>query len=376
MQINAHIDVPFEHRLRFTRDVFAPHNAVLRELMEGEEIEPRKIVFIDAGLDASQPQLQRQIRRWFDRDELATITAVPGGEAAKNTPSLWQDVARQIAGAGIDRHSFVIAVGGGAVLDAVGFAAATVHRGVRLIRVCSTTLSQSDSGVGVKSGVNLAGKKNMLGAFAVPWAVINDFDLLHTLDEVNWRAGFSEAVKVALIKDAAFFDDLCDRAGAIAQRDMACAEPVIRRSAELHFRHIVEGGDPFELGSSRPLDLGHWSAHRLEQLSKFALGHGEAVAIGVAIDVVYATSIGLLRDDDARRVVRCLADLGFVLSHEVLADSRAVMEGLEEFREHLGGPLTLILPAGIGRTATVHTVDEHRMVDAIQRVADGALTAI
>ena len=123
-------------------------------------------------------------------------------------------VHRAIHEYGIDRHAYVLAVGGGALLDMVGYAAATAHRGVRLVRVPTTVLSQNDSGIGVKNSVNAFGKKNFLGTFAPPFAVFNDFTFLTTLSDRDWRAGISEAIKVALLKDATFFAFLEEHATA------------------------------------------------------------------------------------------------------------------------------------------------------------------
>lgn len=375
MQNDRKISVDFRHRLRTTRRVFEGHNPLLGGLLDDGQESPRVMLFFDRGLADAQPALIADANRWFG-EMLVGCETVPGGERCKNDPRLYLSVARRVAEAGLDRQSYVVVVGGGAVLDLVGFAAATVHRGIRLVRICSTTLSQADSGVGVKNGINLDGVKNMLGAFAVPWAVINDTDMLTTLDARNWRSGFSEAVKVALIKDRKLFERIERDAGAIASRDLRAAEPIIERSAELHLDHIAAGGDPFELGSARPLDMGHWSAHKLEATTGFELLHGEAVAIGLAVDTVYSARLGLIARDAARRTIACLEALGFDLAHPALDDTAAMLEGLEQFREHLGGPLTLILPAGIGATATVHDVDQQLMIDAIRRVADGARSAV
>ena len=157
--------------------------------------------------------------------------------------------------AGLDRRSYVVVIGGGAVLDAVGFAAAIAHRGIRLVRLPTTTLAQADSGVGVKNAVNLFGKKNWIGSFAVPWAVLNDTSLLATLPDRDFIAGFSEAVKVSLLKDPAFFDTICRDAPLIRRRDMAATLPVIRASAEWHRDHITKGGDPFEAQRSAAAGL-------------------------------------------------------------------------------------------------------------------------
>src|SRR2546427_7436395 len=138
-----------------------------------------------------------------------------GGERVKNSYFHVSEIHSQIDRYHIDRHSYVIAVGGGAILDMVGLAAATAHRGLRHVRIPTTTLSQDDSGVGVKNGINAFGKKNFIGAFAPPFAVINDFELLSSLSPRDKRAGYIEAIKVALIRDANFFELIERQAGAL-----------------------------------------------------------------------------------------------------------------------------------------------------------------
>ena len=297
------------------------------------------------------------------------VRLVPGGEAVKNDPAHLERILRAINDADLDRRSYMVVIGGGAVLDAVGFAAAIAHRGIRLIRLPTTTLAQADSGVGVKSAINFFGKKNWLGAFAAPWAVINDTALLLTLPDREFIGGFSEAVKVALLKSPEVFARLCRDASKIRDRDMAAALPMIRASVEFHLAHITEGGDPFESREARPLDFGHWSAHKLEPMSGFSLRHGEAVAIGVAIDAMYsALALGLPRAD-ADRVLRCLAEMGFPLDHPCLRDTEALFAGLEEFRQHLGGRLTITMLRAVGDPVEVHEIDDARMREAIGLVS-------
>ena len=125
-------------------------------------------------------------------------------------------------------------------------------------------------------------------------------------------------------------------------------EELVHRCAALHLDHITRGGDPFELGSARPLDFGHWSAHRLESLSRHRLRHGEAVAVGIALDCAYSRLSGLLDEADLERVLALLQALGLDLWVPELARTAAVVEGLDEFREHLGGRLTITLLRGIG----------------------------
>src|SRR5690606_4062586 len=245
-------------------------------------------------------------------------------------------------------HSYVIGIGGGAALDLVGYAAATTHRGIRHIRVPTTVLAQNDSGVGVKNGINAFGMKNMLGTFVPPHAVLNDSAFIHVLPGRDKRAGMAEAVKVALIRDRPFFEWLEEKAEALALFASEPLDKLIRHCALLHMRQIAHGGDPFERGSVRPLDFGHWAAHKLEALSAYELRHGEAVAIGVALDTRYSVLAGLLPEGDDRRVRALLERLGFDLWHDACDargpdGRRSLLAGLEEFREHLGGELTVTL---------------------------------
>jgi len=263
----------------------------------------------------------------------------------------------------------VMAIGGGAVLDAVGYAAATAHRGVRLIRVPTTVLSQDYSGVGVKNGINAFGKKNFVGSFAPPHAVLNDFDLLLTLSDRDWLSGISEAMKVALLKDAPFFAWIEHHAGDLTGRSLAAMAHMIHRSAELHLQHIATSGDPFELGSSRPLDFGHWAAHKLEQLSHHRLRHGEAVAVGIALDSTYSYLTGSLPHADWLRIIALFEAVRLPIWHPDMATPGgggrpAVLAGLEEFREHLGGRLTVMLLERIGSGFEVHELDETVLLEA------------
>jgi 3-dehydroquinate synthase len=238
-----------------------------------------------------------------------------------------------------------------------GFAAATAHRGLRLIRVPTTVMAQADASIGVKNGINAFGKKNFIGTFAPPVAVVNDADFLPTLSQRDWIGGVAEAVKVALIKDGAFFDFLEANAAALADRDLDLMEQVIHRCAGLHLDHIANGGDPFESGSSRPLDFGHWAAHKLEQLSGFELGHGQAVAMGIALDATYAHLLGLLPQPQWERILSTLATLGFALYDPLMELEYGLLDGQTEFREHLGGRLTIMLIWDIGQGIEVHDLD-------------------
>jgi 3-dehydroquinate synthase len=378
--IRQRFAVAFQYDVHFTERLFAPGNSLLAKVIAADgEAGPKKVmVVVDDGLIPHHPQLLPQIEQYSQRYSAhLTLTQapmlVPGGEASKNDPALVETLQRQIDEVGLCRHSYVLAIGGGAVLDMVGYAAATAHRGIRLIRIPTTVLAQNDSGVGVKNSANAFGKKNFLGTFAPPYAVLNDFTFLTTLDDRDWRAGMAEAIKVALIKDAAFFKHIEASASAIARRDMAAMQSATYRCAELHLAHIAGNGDPFEMGSSRPLDFGHWAAHRLEHLTHYGLRHGEAVAIGIALDSTYSYLSGLLSEAAWRRICRTLQTLGFELFVPELANSLdqpehpdSLFKGLTEFQEHLGGELTLMLLQDIGTGLEVHQVDLDRYRQAIE----------
>ena len=361
------ITLTFEHRVYFTRDAFALQNAILETVLAG-----RVLVFLDGGVAAARPELAGLVEAWMAsrgpalRLVAGGVVVVPGGEAGKNDWTLVERMWGVINDHGVDRHSCVLVIGGGAFLDMAGFAVATAHRGIRLVRMPTTTLSQGDGGVGVKNGV---------GAFAVPWAVVNDFSFLHGLPAREVRAGLIEGVKVALLRDAVFFRSMEEQAEALARLESDAVERVVRRGAELHFEHITTGGDPFELGSARPLDFGHWVAHKLEPLSEYRLNHGEAVAIGMAVDLIYARRLGILAADDCGRILALLEKMGFVLYDPHLEDvdsegQRLVLRGLEEFREHLGGRLTITLVTQPGCRIEVHEMKMEVVCEAIEELRD------
>ena len=369
--------VHYEFPVYFTEHLFVRDNPVFRDTLARREPGRRHrfVVFIDSNVAASFPSLAHDIAGYAvvhaeGMDLVAHPEVAPGGEQVKNDPALLTRLQRRVVELGIDRHAFVVGIGGGAFLDLIGFVAASTHRGIRHIRVPTTVLAQNDSGVGVKNGINAFGVKNLLGAFAPPFAVLNDSDFLRTLQPRDKIAGIAEAVKVALIRDRVFFEWLEAKADALRDCEPAAMNRMIRRCAELHMRQIAHGGDPFETGSARPLDYGHWSAHKLEALTAHELRHGEAVAIGLALDARYSVKVGMLAAGGELRVHALLKRLGFHLWHPAL-ESRdndgqyQLLRGLQEFREHLGGDLTVTLLRDIGVGEEVHQMDVQEILRAL-----------
>jgi 3-dehydroquinate synthase len=226
----------------------------------------------------------------------------------------------------------------------------------------------------VKNAINAFGKKNFIGTFAPPFAVVNDSRFLETLPPSEKAAGYIEAVKVGLIRDAAFFFEIERLAEALNRFEPGAMQRVIRRCAELHVQHIATSGDPFERGSARPLDFGHWAAHKLEQLSDFRLSHGEGVAIGIALDVIYSREAGFLPASEAARILALLQRLRFPLFTQEMLEVDRLLVGLDEFREHLGGELTITLLRGIGHGFEVHEVSPALVARGIEELRERALT--
>jgi len=361
--------VPFEYPVAFVRGLFSTDNSLFADIVARREPDKRHRChfIIDEGIADALPGLIPSITAYFDAHSsrlelIADPMILPGGEIVKNELAHVERMQDAIHELCIDRHSYVVAIGGGAVLDAVGLAAATAHRGVRHIRIPTTVLSQNDSGVGVKNAVNFKGIKNYVGTFAPPWAVLNDFDFLTHLPVRERVAGISEAVKVALIRDRDFYEWLETNSDALSIFEPKAEEYMVRRSAELHMRQIAHGGDPFELGSARPLDFGHWSAHKLEALTHHHVRHGEAVAIGIALDARYSVLSGLLAEGLDERIIVLLENLGLRIWHPALENKDAsgelaLLTGLREFQEHLGGELTITLLSDLGTGHEVHEMD-------------------
>lgn len=369
--LKQRFSVNFEYPVYFTEGLFEEENLTLANIfIQNPEYKPKIIFFIDSNVNKNHINLINEIEVYFKKyDNLPTLVGkpiiIPGGEITKNSTHYVNQIYELVEQYKICRHSYIVALGGGAMLDMIGYAASTAHRGIKLIRIPTTVLSQNDSGIGVKNAINFFDKKNFLGCFTTPYAVINDFKFLTTLDKRDWLSGIAEAIKVALIKDKDFFDFIEKNATHLKiPYNMQPMKELIYRCAELHLNHIGKSGDPFERGSSRPLDFGHWSAHKLERLTNYNLRHGEAVAIGIALDITYSYLIGILPKDDWQRILKTISAVGFKIFIPELTqysqnidNDKSIFKGLAEFQEHLGGKLTIMLLEKIGKGIEVNEVE-------------------
>jgi 3-dehydroquinate synthase len=370
--------VKFEYKIFFTSSLFNTQNTTLTDFFKQNPSESlRKIFFVvDQGVSDTHTNLLEDIRNYFAVHQhvqlIPEVMVIPGGETAKNDVKYLDIIVEAVSKFGIDRHSYVAAIGGGAILDLVGYAAAISHRGIKHIRIPTTVLSQNDSGIGVKNGINYNGKKNFLGTFSPPNAVFNDDEFLASLTDRDYRSGISEAIKVSLIKDPTFFNWIEEHVEELVARNKVSMNYLIKLCAQLHLNHIA-GDDPFETGSARPLDFGHWAAHKLEQLSNFTVLHGEAVAMGIALDTAYSFLKGMLTEEKLHRVLSVLLRLGYDISNPYIQindlDS-PILKGLAEFQEHLGGRLTITLLTDVGSGKEVNEMDHNLLIKASGYVKD------
>ncbi len=371
----------YSYPVHFTHNIFNPDNRLLVDTINrlNENRRHRIQIFIDSGVADTWPNLNSTINKYFKTysDTLQLICEpeiVLGGEQAKNLRNSSERVMESIADHHLCRQSFVIIIGGGSVLDIVGLAASLVHRGVRQIRIPTTVLAQDDSGVGVKNGIDAYGVKNYAGTFAPPFGVLIDFDFLKTLNTKYWTGGIAEAYKVAIIKDADFLNYLYEHATDLKNRNQEIMEQVIQRSAIIHLKHIAENGDPFEFGTARPLDFGHWSAHKLEIMSGYELGHGQAVAIGIALDSYYAWQTNHITETEFRKIITALINTGLpiwssLLERKTSGNELEILSGLDDFQEHLGGELHVTIPAPIGNKIEINEMDKTIIKQAINDLA-------
>jgi len=370
------IEVNYRFPVSFTSGLFDADNPTFADTLIGRDSQKthRLICVVDDGVAEACPKLLQDITNYVGiySQQLSLVRSpviIPGGESVKNDHELREHLYQLIVDTRLDRHSYIVAIGGGALLDAVGFVAAIAHRGIRHIRIPTTVLAQGDSAASVKNGVNRYGRKNYLGTFSPPHAVINDYDFISVLPSKDKISGMAEAIKVALVRDKRFFDWLEKHHAKLASFDTDAMQYMIRRCTELHMVEITYHGDPFENGCNRPIDFGHWAAHRLETLTNYKLRHGEAVAIGMAIDAKYSVLTHHLAQGIEERICQLLENLGFHLWNEALLQKNAtgewsILQGIDDFNEQLGGELSITMLSEIGEGISVHEIDEAQVLEA------------
>ncbi len=302
-----------------------------------------------------------------NRDIRVSTTEIPSGETSKSIAELariWDWMLDQST----DRRSVVIAVGGGVTGDLAGFAAASYARGLRVVQIPTTLLSMVDSSVGGKTGINLAGAKNMVGAFWQPSLVLADTQTLTTLGQREYASGLAEVIKYGVIEDVKFFHWLEDNIPALVQRDPPAMREAIARSCLSKAR--VVGEDERETSGRRAiLNYGHTFAHAIEATAGYGTWlHGEAVAIGMQMAAKLAFALGRVTDDLLARQTSLLSAAGLPISYDD-ADIPSMIDVMRRDKKVEHGKLRFVLPTKIGHVELVSDVDETLVA---QVIADGA----
>ncbi len=297
------------------------------------------------------------------RDALAAVgiapvvAVVPPGEASKSlegAAGLYDELVTMRA----DRHTAVVAVGGGVVGDLAGFVAATYARGIPLLMVPTTLLAQVDSSVGGKVGVNHPGAKNIIGAFHQPGGVWIDTETLRTLPDRELRCGLAEVVKYGVILDAEFFDELEVQVEAILARDPAALRSIVARSCRLKAM-VVERDEREETGLRAVLNFGHTVGHAIEAVAGYdgPYQHGEAVAIGMVAEARLAERLGWIGPEVVGRIERLLVRLGLPTAAPGL-DADRLIDAMTRDKKNRGGRIRFVLPRAIGRVELTDGPDD------------------
>ena len=304
----------------------------------------------------------------------AHLATFPAGEVHK-TRETKADLEDRLFEAGVGRHGAVVAVGGGVTGDLAGFTAATWHRGIPVVQVPTTLLAMCDAALGGKTGVNLAGGKNLVGAFHQPAAIYADVAVLETLSEAEYRAGFAEMVKSAVIADRDLFRALEDGADGLTRRDPQSLERAIGRCLRIKAEVVAE--DEREAGRRAILNFGHTVAHALEASSAYAIPHGHAVSIGMLVEARLAVAASGFPPGDVDRLERLLRAFQLPVDWPAAVGVEDVVAATRRDKKSRGGRALYALPTGIGATPpgpeVVTEVGESELRCAVRGLRGGAV---
>lgn len=365
-----------EFPVRFARGALrAASRELLAVLRRREPFARHRVLFVvDAGLAKARPAVVEAAAGYAraHRGSLELAAAplvVPGGESAKERDELGRWLRARLLAAGLDRRSHVVIIGGGALLDAAGFVAATTAGGLRATRMPSTLAAQAAACVSLRSAIHVPGARDAKGCLAPPFGVVVDSALLEGLDERERASGLACAAAAALAGDADFFHWLCDHAVALAAGEREPLETLVRWSLRLALARASEQ-DALACGGQPAPGPGEWAGRAVEELCAGRLRWGECLAVGLAVDLLLSRelcgldphacegALGLLRRLSLPAWDRCL---------ELETDGRpALLESLEQSRRRAAGQLCVPLLHDIGQTLELDAVDEAAVVRAVE----------
>lgn len=286
----------------------------------------------------------------------ADITYMEDGEEYKNleTISRFYD---QFLKRGADRHTTVVALGGGVVGDAVGFAAASFMRGVRFIQAPTSLLAMVDSSVGGKVGIDLPQGKNLVGAFKQPQAVLIDPDVLETLPKEQWRCGMGEILKHGFIADEGLLDEKLHR--------KKFASELVARAVQVKVNIVEE--DPYEHSVRAYLNLGHTFGHAIEQVTQYAWMHGDAVGFGLMAAATLSHELGMIDDALLKRVRRVLAEAELPRHIRDIAPD-AIWDAMITDKKWKNGVSRFVLLEGMNRPTIVEGIERDIVVKVLEKL--------
>lgn len=291
-----------------------------------------------------------------------TVLFLPSGETHKRLASV-ESLAQQLATAGADRDSLLIAFGGGVIGDVTGFLAAIYMRGIPYVQIPTTLLAQVDSSIGGKTGVNLVAGKNLVGSFNHPLAVLADTDLLATLPAAQLRAGLQESVKAGIIRDSRLFKYMEQNAEAILSGDAKVLAHVV--TASVRVKAYVVANDERESSLRMILNYGHTLGHAIEAATGYKqLLHGEAVGWGSIAATHLGLSRGLITQAQSDRIIALILRYGPLSAFKAPAAKLVALTSSD--KKNRSGTLSFILPTGIGTVQIVRDVTPAELLAAAE----------
>ncbi len=364
LQIRADASRQMDQRIIFTRNLFEPANRTLINLVEAHHA----FFILDRAVASLGPAIQAYADHW----KIPTkIVFLKEGEQNKTL----EEVVRLLNDAetfGLDRRSYFIAIGGGALMDVVGFTASIFRRGVPYIRVPTTLLGQVDASVGVKTGINYGGIKNLVGTFVGPAAVINDIQFLCSLSQRQLASGLSEVIKATAVRDTAGFARLEQSYPDVLKiNHTGAGASDVQQIVEIGLRNHLEEleKDFYEVSLKRILNFGHEFGHRLEAAAHGRLAHGEAVALGMLLATEIGFQKGITPLETRNRLYRLIENVGLPVYDEMMTP-QVLFPAVEEARKHQGGNFNLVVPTSIGQATFLQDVSEHDLQKALKALGD------
>lgn len=288
----------------------------------------------------------------------------PNGEENKTLDTV-RDAYKFLIGEGLDRKDMLLALGGGVVGDTTGFIAATYLRGIDFVQVPTTLLSQADSSIGGKTGVDFDGYKNMVGAFKMPRLVYMNLEVLTTLDDRQFFSGFAEVMKHGLIKDAVFYEWLIENMYEICERDLNVLQEMLMRSCTV--KKLVVEKDPTEQGERALLNFGHTIGHAIEKAKHFELFHGECVALGAVAAAFISWKKELLSMEEYYEIRDMFVPFNLPISVEEI-DPEEVLRLTKSDKKMESGKIKFVLLKKIGKAVLDSTVTDEEILAAINEI--------